>query len=245
MIIALTGPAGCGKDTTALILQEQYSFSVVSFSAELYRQVADAYGVDESFLRNRKTKEIPSDVMAPKNCKDKNFVDVLRNIREKNQNGSMDNMLGVIPEEFGSSLDNFEYYFQTGQYSPRQILQYWGTEYKRYDNDNYWVNFVKEWMDKEKEKYALEGKEKHFVITDLRFDNEEVFLRKESAFIVVVDRMVQSVAKHQSELFWKKCKPDYVLDNTGTVGQLRENVDKLMQFVSHGMAMTTALQNGN
>jgi hypothetical protein len=59
MLIGLIAPAGTGKDTAGDYLTEKYGFIKIAFSDAIYAEVAEKYGVDESILKNRTTKESP------------------------------------------------------------------------------------------------------------------------------------------------------------------------------------------
>jgi len=75
----------------------------------------------------------------------------------------------------------------------RTLLQWWGTEYRRNVNENYWLNKVAERIAEEKPEIAL--------ITDVRFPNEKAFCEKYGESIKVVRTGYASdVPKHISEL---------------------------------------------
>ena len=67
--------------------------------------------------------------------------------------------------------------------SPRQIMQYWGTEYRRRRGvDAYWLDRVAAVLDA--------NPDKNFVITDVRFKNEAVFVRRYFGALVRVRRIL-------------------------------------------------------
>ena len=69
ILIGLAGHAGSGKDSVADYLVSRYGFVKSSFSDALYREVAAAFGLpDESLLRDRATKEVPTELLAAKKC---------------------------------------------------------------------------------------------------------------------------------------------------------------------------------
>lgn len=155
MVIGVMGGKGAGKDTLANYLVSDRNFKRIAFADALYKQVADAFKVTVEFLQNRDTKELPLSAMALKNCKDPSFVKALieLNVIEGN--------------ESDYSIDR----------SPRQIMQWWGTEYRRkssFGYDAYWLDIVKDVIDK--------NPNISYVITDVRFNNEADFIDYNAAF---------------------------------------------------------------
>ena len=91
-LIALCGAAGAGKDTVADMLPVRK----LAFADALYREVAEAWGVEQHVLRCQKTKETPTNDLCVMDCEDEGFTDFV-----------FDEMWSV-PR------------------SPRRILQWWG-----------------------------------------------------------------------------------------------------------------------
>ena len=135
-IIALAGKKGSGKDTLASLLYPR--FERVAFADAVYREVVDAYCLeDASFLRERTTKETPLARLCPICCDDSDFVEVLRG-------------LGI--QEYQAL-------------SPRQVLQYWGTEYRQKKDGPYY------WVDKVLDLIRL-NPDVDYCVTDMRFPHE-------------------------------------------------------------------------
>ena len=105
-LIALCGAAGAGKDTVADMLPARK----LAFADALYREVAEAWGVEQHVLRCRETKETPTDALALFRCADDSFVG--------------DSHFG---DRWGVAR------------SPRQILQWWG-DYRRAQDRKYFVD---------------------------------------------------------------------------------------------------------
>ncbi len=61
MIVALLGNKGHGKDSFAGLLVRHLGFSAIAFGDALYTETARRYGVSVEFLRERATKESPSE----------------------------------------------------------------------------------------------------------------------------------------------------------------------------------------
>ena len=100
-LIALCGAAGAGKDTVADMLPARK----LAFADALYREVAEAWGVEQHVLRFRETKETMLDCLATMRCADFGFIDY------------------IAPN------------FWNRARSPRQILQWWGDYRRDQDPD--------------------------------------------------------------------------------------------------------------
>ena len=105
-LIALCGAAGAGKDTVADMLPSRK----LAFADALYREVAEAWGVEQHVLRCRETKETPLDALALFRCADDSFV-----------------VESHLADHWGIAR------------SPRQILQWWG-DYRRAQDRKYFVD---------------------------------------------------------------------------------------------------------
>lgn len=112
-LIALCGAAGAGKDTVADMLPARK----LAFADALYREVAEAWGVEQHVLRCRETKEAPQRRLRIGSCKNDKFMD--------------QNM-----------LDDW-----TQPRSPRQILQWWGDYRRAQDPDYFVTQLHAEILD--------------------------------------------------------------------------------------------------
>lgn len=149
-IIGLLGVKGSGKDTCAQFLTDEQDYARIGFADALYEEVADAFGVTVAFLGNRETKEKDLPELALNRGSDAAFAKV---VQEE---------LGLAP---GESIEHFN----AAPRSPRLVLQFWGTEYRRRRGvDSYWLDVVRS---------AIAAQEyRHFVVTDVRFNNEANFI---------------------------------------------------------------------
>ena len=57
MLIGITGPAGCGKDTVGEILKETYDFQIISFAAPLKKIVCNLLGYGPEKWDDRRWRE--------------------------------------------------------------------------------------------------------------------------------------------------------------------------------------------
>lgn len=211
-IVGMLGGKGHGKDTAASALVEA-GWRNIAFADALYLELAEAYGVSVQFLQNRDTKERPLMELAPMNCCKADFVKLLV---------SKFGTLGACQEA------GFSYPFDMAQpMSPRSILQLWGTDYRRAENDAYW-----------REKVAavlLDNNGHHnWVVTDVRFPDEAQLLKSipgaNVAMVKVVRPALVAAAKgdsHISERAMDDYKVDVLLVNQeNSVGQLKQSMLK-------------------
>ena len=190
--------AGIGKDTCADYLVAKYGFTKFSFSDPLYREVSEAFEVAIPILQDRVTKELPSPLLALHRCKDLKFVRVCVN----------------------SGLSTSCY----ASLSPRQILQWWGTEYRRAQNENYWVEEATQWLDKQPAGSKL-------VNTALRFPNEATLVRQRRGKVWLLSRTYNYAipqAMHCAEVGILPLEGDTRIDNSGSISDLHDSIDKIM-----------------
>lgn len=98
----------------------------------------------------------------------------------------------------------------------RPLLQWWGTEYRRSIDTNYWVRQLAQRIELEKPQIAL--------ITDMRFPNEMEFV-KQYGETVRVDRDGLPPSTHASETALADTSPEdwsIILENNGTLEEFRE-----------------------
>ncbi len=218
-IIGLLGAKGAGKDTCAQYLVQEAGFVRVGFADALYAEVATAFGVTVEFLGNRDTKETPLPQLALAHCANADFVEVA---------------LGVLSG--GSVLTQAEELaLLEAPRSPRQIMQLWGTEYRRksrFGVDSYWLDQVRALTDS----YP----DSSFVVTDVRFKNEARFVTEVSGLLVRIrrpeleereaaDRARSGTAAHPSETELLGYPVDAeVLNVEGNPDSLREGIFALV-----------------
>ena len=168
-VVGLIGLKGSGKDTCAQYLVEEKEFKRAAFADKLYKEVAEAFNVSVEFLGNRDTKETPLKELTIANCKDSKFGAIIQELKNKElavqraeQNAAIERgdpvLEVVLPDTFGINE----------WLSPRQVMQFWGTDYKRkYVQDAYWLDVVRN---------EIFNNPQNYVITDVRFNNEANFI---------------------------------------------------------------------
>jgi len=209
-ILGLAGPAGVGKDTVADYLVKAYGFRKFAFSDALYAEVQAAYGLpDQSLLRDRATKEVPTARLAGENCEDRGFIDLLK--------------------EFIDAGDT--------PLSPRQVLQWWGTEFRRVQNPHYWLNQNEDWLHKIRAEHLYpEHAPQHFVNTTVRFENERDWIHHggedpglwQGNVWHIHREGVAPVASHVSETELPVLPPERQLWNNDSIERLHRGIDLLM-----------------
>lgn len=149
-VVGLVGLRGSGKDTAAQVLLEK-GWRRTAFADALYLEVASAFGVTVEFLQRRDTKETPLPELALVNCTDLMYVGAF---------------LAYEDERLAAAGADIPRLAQLTQpRSPREILQVWGTEYRRkLYNDDYWRDQVRQ--------VIQANPHVNFVVTDVRFPDE-------------------------------------------------------------------------
>lgn len=212
-LIGLTGPARSGKNTVADHLCAHYGYHRMAFSDALYEEVAKAYNVCEDFLRDPSVKDDERVELSMTYCRDPQFVNVAVDEIDKKYRAVPAGDLLLMPwrEEL----------------SPRQILEWWGTEYRRAQDPDYWV---KRLSDRYAEFMGEPDMCGYRVVVDgVRFTNEVAWLREQpGAELWHLKRDVPAVSTHSSTVLVKWERLDSVIRNDGTIAELEQRVDKMM-----------------
>lgn len=205
-IIGLTGHAGAGKDTAASHILDMHTGNgcTIAFADKLRQEVCFAFDVDLYALTCRATKEQPTAALALARCCDNNFV---RAMHEHYAGGTRDG--GIVGEAIDLAAPR----------SPREIMQLWGTEYRRHrSGPNYWTDHMRRQI--QAARCSL------VVITDVRFANEAALVRELGGKLIQITRpgTAEAAAQHASETAGSEFAPDAVIENTGTLQDLRYHV---------------------
>ena len=206
MIIGLTGAAGSGKDSVADALVAEHGFQRIAFADCLYEEVSTAFNVPIDFLKNRDTKESPTPRLALGCCADEEFCRVVMRV------------CGV--SWWTAIMWGWKSAWRWRSWSPRQILQWWGTDYRRSQRGDYWIAQVRN---------RITQDPGDWVITDVRFQNEADLVQELGGQLGLVLRPgIEPVANHVSEEFWQTCSPDIVIQNDGTLEGLQSTVNVIV-----------------
>jgi len=133
-LIMLHGRPRAGKDTVAAFMEREYGFKVMAFATHLYREVAEAFDVTVEQLASDDWKTRGQTLLTPWACSNKVFAELLAS------------------------------YLRPGQLATsRDVLQLWGTEYRRAADNMYWVRqLAADFVDE------IHKGTKHIVISDAR-----------------------------------------------------------------------------
>lgn len=203
VILGLAGHAAAGKDTVADYLVDRYGFVKFAFSDRLYEEVMYAYGLeDDTLLRDRATKDSPSERLYNAHCNDENFCEVVRQHRSR----------------------------ENEVFSPRQILQWWGTEYRRAQDPDYWLKANDAWLEAVR-KFAIypERVPQHYVNTTCRFPNEQAWIHAKGGNVWHIRRAgLGGINTHVSEQPLPVLEGERELYNNDTIERLYIGVDMML-----------------
>lgn len=162
-LIALTGKVGSGKDSSADYLVRHAGFMKLAFADTLRAEILDGFDLTEraDILTNRDTKEQPHPALALRNCTKFGFI-------------------GAVATATHACVDSA---WLDASRTPRQILQWWGTEYRRRQDEHYWISRMAS-----KVGVHRGNGQNSFVITDCRFANELAFVHAIGGRLWRVDR---------------------------------------------------------
>lgn len=180
MLIGVMGQKGAGKDSFANVLKAQ-GWLVRAYATPLYQEVSRAFGVTTAFLGNRETKETPLPELALRNCASLEFLQVMRDLKLAGPDKHL---------------------------SPRQVLQWWGTEYRRRQQADYWIVRMAEFIQ------ANPGQ--GIVIPDVRFEDEAQLIKSKAGLLVRVTRpeLQAQADSHVSENFQYPADQEFVNDSS-------------------------------
>ena len=203
-VVGLVGQKRSGKDTVAEVF-ENLGWYRTSFAKALYREVSEAFGISVSELQDHGMKEVPwLDLSA---CKDLEFLELAKALSRVYTLDKGDT-LGILSED----LKSFKL-------SPRRVLQWWGTEYRRKDDTFYWVRKLSQ----ELEKY----KPRHVVISDIRELHEAAYVKRTEGHLLKVIRpglAEDATSSHSSEKNLEHINVDGKIFNSSTIEHLRNDI---------------------
>lgn len=206
-VVGLVGRKRSGKDTAAEIF-ERKGWYRTSFAKALYTEVSKAFGVSIEQLQEHEHKEVPWVPLA--GCKDAEFVELAKALARVSILDHQDRQ-GIFTEDLVDI-----------RLSPRRILQWWGTEYRRKDDTFYWVRRLSEEL--------AFVKPERVVISDIRETHEAAYVkRQDSGILVKVIRPDLDINKgtgtHTSETGVDSINTDYEILNFYTLESFKSSVE--------------------
>jgi hypothetical protein len=204
-IYGICGFAGAGKDTVADILVSHAGFRRMAFADSLRGEVQTAFNVDGTLFMRRDLKEKPLPELAL-NKGPRDFTAMVLIALH----------LGEIEHQVPASVSDF----LAEPRSPRQILQWWGTQYRRAMDPGYWTKQLARKLE-----YHWDQGERHFVIPDCRFANEVQVLRARGGWLWQIQRPGgDEIGAHVSVTDGTEFNPDTVLLNDQSIKHLQQLV---------------------
>lgn len=213
-VVGLHSLPRAGKDTLAKELIEHHGFVRFSFAGPLYEEVSAAFGAPVDLLESDDWKKRPQMSLALINCNDPAFRGLM--------------------ESLGFHLNE--------PLTSRQVLQNWGTEYRRHQNKSYWTDQMYDRLGaffERDPKTGYASNNKRAVITDARvykdgegnvsYDEAEL-LDEFSHYAGVQYRMIEIVregtqgSEHSSDLRFPDPDIHLTITNDSTPEQMRLNV---------------------
>lgn len=210
-MIGLTGLANAGKDTAAAVLCQHLGAHSMAFADALRDEVSEAFGIERAHLTLRESKEVPTRALRLESCADNAFVARIVNHYAA---GAADG--GVEGEQLDLAAPR----------SPRQIMQWWGTEYRRANDRFYWIKKASQRVYR-----AIDTLHPRVIVmTDVRFENEAALVRRFSGQLWQVVRpgsaptTSSTTQAHASEVTGAAFGLSAVIDNSGDLLHLQEQV---------------------
>lgn len=209
MIIGFAGKAASGKTTAAKHLLKQSKLSMVILPmAQMLREEV------ENFIR-----QVGAETYVPLVYGDQDDKVRVFYIDEKRA-------LENCPVWGNFVADHHEIQDQPGQsaVTVRRILQWWGTEYRRTQDPDYWT---KAW-EKKLQEYDLTNT--HILVDDVRFVNELNIIKKHGGFFVKIERPgFDGANNHSSENSLDDYNNwDLVIQNDGSLEQFKQQAEELV-----------------
>jgi len=209
MIIGLAGKAQSGKDEFARVAVEEFGAERIAFADALKEEVAAFLDKHNVCWEHR---HLWGD------GKDKEAI-----LRMSHYDRPKRGVLSKFLTAYGEYSHGY-YYFTS-----RSLLQFWGTEYRRNQDPDYWVHRV---ADKTTDPSKL------YVISDCRFENEVTYICSKNGKIVEIirpSRMDISNPTHASERGFSEFSTyHYQINNFGTLDVYHAQVRGILKEIVDG-----------
>lgn len=188
MLVGICGRAGAGKDTVGEILRNSHGFTALAFADALRQEIIQAFAVGPDIF-SRDQKERRQDALAISRCGDQGFLDVMAARR-----------IDLLAPR-----------------SPREIMQWWATEFRRAQDAGYWTTQAALAIDA-----AVRAGHRRIVLTDVRFPNEAHLVRRLTGVVWRIRRPQadQAPIQHESESLLDLLLPDFSIQNDQSLTRL-------------------------
>jgi hypothetical protein len=213
-IIGLTGWAGVGKDTVADLMVTHLGFRKVAFADALRGEICQGFGIEPIHLTRPETKSHPLTALSMRKAPREFLAAVVLSLSV------------AAPDHRWPLSDEW----LDAPRSPRQIMQWWGTEYRRAQHPRYWTRIMLA-------KIVALGRMgfSRTVIPDVRFENEADTVHATGGILWQVtrpglDAATTTEGAHVSATDCGVFRPAAVLANTHDIRHLQQLV--LGEFLS-------------
>jgi hypothetical protein len=227
MILAVSGKARSGKGEFAKIAEQKYGAQIINFAGALKEEVID-------FLQKQNIPFRLENIYGENKYREETFAIIKNNMLLDH-----DFPINDLTNRFGKTLLASNY-LQTF-ISYRSLLQWWGTEYRRSQDNNYWVKRAlakcKPWTVEFGKDEII--KENLYIIDDLRFENEAIALIDAGAKLIRVERPNNpnpiSNPWHESECSLDEwIEWDYIIENASTLEEYHSSVRMVLEEILNG-----------
>lgn len=188
-ILGISGKIGSGKSTAAKHVIENYRAQTLSFAQPLKDEVFDFLLYCNARVAHTGAPFETRHIWGSQKDKDEPlYVDLVDLPQQLEYKRVFEFMI-----EHANVIEDCTFIF-----TPRALLQWWGTEFRRASDPNYWVNKAFASVEEYKDKAII------FVIEDVRFENEAEAILAAGGVIVRIERfdnphITEENQKHLSE----------------------------------------------
>lgn len=204
MIIGVLGKGQSGKDEFANIAVNEFNATRVAFADAVKEEVAEFLNKYNIKFENRHLYGNGID-------KDETFI--LPSV-------------GLFSYDYIHIVWPFSIFCGKESISFRRFLQWWGTEYRRSQDPDYWVKIAL---------YKCKDNSKLYIISDVRFINEVNAIKSNSGRLIKVYRSncpAISNINHSSETALDNYEDyDYYILNNGTLEEYQDNCRKVLNKI--------------
>lgn len=207
-LIALAGYAGAGKDTVADLLVTHLGFRKLAFADALRAEIAEGFEIEIAYLTHPSTKHHAMSALAMRQAPLGFLGAVALTVGAEHRGPD-----GMLSDAW---LDQPR--------APRQILQWWGTEYRRRQHERYWTRILMARI----VQHTRAGEDR-LVVTDCRFQNEADVVHAAGGVVWQIKRPgidadTTSEGPHVSAVDGSAFAPTAVINNSHDVAHLQRLV---------------------
>lgn len=241
-LIILGGRKGSGKSTCGAILEKKLGYKQVSFASKLKDVVAQVYNLDRTKLEglteeDRKWRETPLINLRGEKAKNhqvfwegkyKKIIQDVYGVELTDYYQDLPTLQNrTALDVFGGLKNAVDKLNNYRNLSPRNLLQYVGTEVFRTVSRDTWCEALGTEIQP-----GLDAGQK-FVVTDGRFENEALWGKAKGALLVYISRGQELYNyDHPSENLEEfRMLADVVVTNDSTIEDLEQS---LITFLKHG-----------